>query len=252
MRVKLLLCLTLALAACDPAGVQTASPPSADYAAALADPTRPAADSSRDAARFPAEVLAFAQVARGEKVGDFIIGGGYWTRILSNVVGPQGKVYAFTPDEFIRFRPAYKDEQAAAVAGRANVVALNGPVTAPPFPEPLDTIITVQNLHDLYIGAFPEGTGPKAIAALYAALKPGGTLLVVDHSAAPGAGLAAANALHRMDKAAAIAALTAAGFVVEAESPVYSRPDDPRTANVFDASIRGKTDQFALRLRKPG
>jgi len=250
-RLRSTLCLALLLAACAPAGLQAADPP-VDYAAALADTTRPEADSSRDAARFPAELLAFAQVDRGEKVGDFIIGGGYWTRILSNVVGPQGKVYAFTPDEFIRFRPAYKDEQAAAVAGRANVVALNGPVGQPPFPEPLDTIITVQNLHDLHIGAFPEGTGPKAIAALYAALKPGGTLVVVDHSAVPGAGLAAANAVHRMDKEVAIAELTAAGFVLEAESNLYARPEDPRTANVFDPSIRGKTDQFALRLRKPG
>jgi predicted methyltransferase len=66
----------------------------------------------------PAEILAFAQIDPGEKVGDFIMGGGYWTRILSNAVGPQGKVYAFQPDEFIAFRPAYGDEQNAAVAGR--------------------------------------------------------------------------------------------------------------------------------------
>jgi predicted methyltransferase len=131
-------------------------------------------------------------------------------------------------------------------------VALRGPVAAPPFPEKLDTIITVQNMHDLYIGAMPQGTGPKALAALFKALKPGGTLLVIDHSAAAGAGLAAANALHRMDRDAAIAALTAAGFAVEAESALYLRPADPRTANVFDPAIRGKTDQFVLRLRKPG
>src|SRR5205085_4619580 len=178
----------------------------------LADPQRPAADRERDAARFPEQLLTFAQVGEGEKVGDYIMGGGYWTRILSNVVGPTGKVYAFQPAEFIGFRPAYATEQDAAVAGRANVVALRGPVAAPPFPEPLDTIITVQNLHDLYIGAMPQGTGPKAIAALFKALKPGGTLLVIDHSAAAGAGLAAANTLHRMDRDAAIAALTAAGF----------------------------------------
>jgi predicted methyltransferase len=98
----------------------------------------------------------------------------------------------------------------------------------------------------------PQGTGPKALAALYAALKPGGTLLVVDHSAAPGAGVAAANAVHRMDLQVAIGALTAAGFTVEAESEIYRRPADPRTANVFDPAIRGKTDQFVLRLRKPG
>lgn len=253
MRLTSILCLAATLAACSPAG-ETASSSAArsDYAAALADPQRPQADRDRDGARKPAEVLAFAEVAPGEKVGDYIMGGGYWTRILSNAVGPQGKVYAFQPDEFIGFRPAYGDEQNAAVAGRANVVALRGPVAAPPFAEKLDTIITVQNMHDLYIGAMPQGTGPKALKALYDALKPGGTLLVIDHSATQGAGLAAANSVHRMDREAAIAALTAAGFTVEAESPLYARPDDPRTANVFDPAIRGKTDQFVLRLRKPG
>jgi predicted methyltransferase len=125
-------------------------------------------------------------------------------------------------------------------------------VAAPPFPEPLDTIITVQNMHDLYLGAMPEGTAPKALAALFDALKPGGTLLVVDHSALPGAGPAAANSVHRMDLAVAIAALTDAGFAIEAESDIYSRPADPRTANVFDPAIRGRTDQFVLRARKPG
>ncbi len=252
MRLPLTLVLALSLAACAPAGdVASSSHSPADYAAALADARRPAADRDRDAARHPAELLAFAQIDPGEKVGDFIIGGGYWTRILSNAVGPQGKVYAYQPDEFIAFRPAYGDEQNAAVAGRANVVPLRGPVAAPSFPEPLDTLITVQNLHDLYIGAMPAGTGPKAIAALHAALRPGGTLLVVDHSAVPGAGVAAANAVHRMDRQAAIDALTGAGFVLEAESDLYARPDDPRTANVFAPEIRGKTDQFVLRFRKP-
>ena len=251
MRIQLLACLALSLAASAATG-QPSAPAASDYSAALADTQRPAADREADAKRLPGELLAFAQIAPGEKVGDYIMGGGYWTRLLAAAVGPQGKVYAFQPDEFIAFRAAYGDEQNAAVAGRANAVALRGTVAAPPFPEPLDTLITVQNLHDLYLGVMPEGTGAKAIAALYAALKPGGTLVVVDHSAAPGAGLAAANSVHRMDKAAAVAALTAAGFMLEAESELYARPDDPRTANVFDPSIRGKTDQFALRLRKPG
>jgi predicted methyltransferase len=253
MRLPSTLCLAAALAACAPTG-ETGSSSSAasDYASALADPQRPQADRDRDAARKPGEILAFAQVEPGEKVGDYIMGGGYWTRILSNAVGPAGKVYAFQPDEFVAFRPAYGEEQNAAVAGRTNTTALRGPVAAPPFPEKLDTIVTVQNMHDLYIGAMPQGTGPKALKALYDALKPGGTLLVVDHSAVAGAGLAAANSVHRMDRDAAIAALTTAGFTLEAESALYIRPDDPRTANVFDPAIRGKTDQFVLRLRKPG
>ncbi len=249
---NLLWCLPLLLGACAPmAPVDSAARP-ADFAAALADPQRPQAERERDAVRFPAEVLAFAQVGTGEKVGDYIMGGGYWTRILANAIGPRGRVYAFQPDEFIAFRPAYGEEQAAAAAGRTNVTPLRGSIAAPPFPEPLDTIITVQNFHDLYIGAMPAGTGPRAIAALFDALRPGGTLLVVDHSAAAGSGTSAANTLHRIDKQAAIAALTAAGFVLEAESPLYARPADPRTANVFDAAIRGNTDQFTLRFRRPG
>ena len=253
MRLSLIFCLAAALTACAPAADDAGSTGNAatNYSAALDDPQRPAADRERDAARLPAQLLAFAQIEAGEKVGDYIMGGGYWTRILSNAVGTRGKVYAFQPDEFIGFRPAYGEEQTAAVAGRANVSALRGPIAAPPFPEPLDTIITVQNFHDLFIGAMPEGTGNRAVTALYRALEPGGTLLVVDHSAADGSGLAPANTLHRMDRAAAIAALLAAGFVLEAQSDLYARPDDPRSANVFDPSIRGRTDQFALRLRKP-
>jgi len=227
-----------------------AAAPATVYQAALADPARPAADRERDAARLPAEILAFAQIAEGEVVGDYVMGGGYWTQILSGVVGPQGRVYAFQPSEFIGFRPAYADEQDAAVAGRANVTPLRGPLAAPPFPEPLDTIITVQNFHDLYLGAMPEGTAARALAALHAALKPGGTLLVVDHSAAAGSGLTAADTLHRIERETAIAALEEAGFTLEAQSDLYARPDDPRSANVFDEVIRGQTDQFILRLRK--
>jgi len=191
-------------------------------------------------------------------VGDYIMGGGYVTRLLATAVGANGKVYAFQPDEFIAFRPEYATEQDAAVAPYSNddgtprqVLPVRGPIAAPPFPVPLDTIITVMNLHDLFISQMPEGTATKAIAALYAALKPGGTLVVVDHLAADGGGLAAAGSLHRMDKAVALQALNAAGFVLEEESNLYAHPDDPRTANVFDPAIQGKTDQFTWRLRKP-
>lgn len=221
------------------------------YKAAIADPARPAADRERDAARKPSELLAFAGIKPGQKVGDYVMGGGYVTRLLAAAVGPSGKVYAFQPAEFIAFRKQYGDDQAAVDAAYANVDAVGGPFAAPAFPEPLDAIITVQNFHDLYLKPFPAGTGDKASAALFAALKPGGTLVVIDHSAAKGSGTTQSDSLHRIDKAAVIAALTKAGFKLEAESKLYRQPADSHTANVFDASIRGKTDQFTLRFRKP-
>lgn len=247
-------CLMFALAGCAPVAgeLRARAPDPAIYHSALDDQRRPAADRARDAARLPAELLAFAQIEPGDAVGDYIMGGGYWTRILANVVGTRGRVYAFQPIEFIAFRPAYADEQDAAVAGRSNVTAVRGPIAAPPFPEPLNSLVTVQNFHDLYLAAMPQGTGRRGADALFSALKPGGTLLVVDHSAVAGTGVTAVETLHRIDRMTAIAALTQAGFVLEAESALYARPTDPRSANVFDPAIRGESDQFILRFRKPG
>lgn len=223
------------------------------YNSAINDIARPPADRARDEARKPGELLAFAEIDRGDVVGDYIMGGGYVTRLLAMAVGSEGKVYAFQPNEFIAFRPAYATEQDEAVAPYPEqVAALRGPIGDPAFPEPLDTIITVMNLHDLFIGPMAEGTAETSIKALYDALKPGGTLVVVDHKAVAGAGAEAADTVHRMDEALALDMLTAAGFVLEEESDIYARADDPRTANVFDEAIAGRTDQFAWRLRKPG
>lgn len=246
------LAFALLLTGCAPMGMSGRAPTPADYGAALADPARPFADRERDAARLPNQLLAFAGVRPGMRIGDFVMGGGYLTRILAAATGPSGKVYAFQPAEFIAFRSQYGDDQRSVDAAYANVDAVNGPFAAPPFPEPLDLIVTVQNFHDLYLRPFPEGTGTRASAALFAALKPGGTLVVVDHSAADGSGTRDADSLHRIDRAAVIAALTDAGFVLDGESDIYARPADARTANVFDASIRGMTDQFMLRFKKPG
>lgn len=248
---------SITLAACssgseEPAAQATSKTNEGAYRAAIADIARSDADRVSDATRKPAELLAFAEVTRGERVGDYIMGGGYVTKLLASTVGSDGRVYAFQPDEFIAFRPEYATEQDAAVEPFRNVTPLRGPIGAPPFPEPLDTIITVMNFHDLYLKPMPADTGSKVSAALFAALKPGGTLVVVDHAAASGSGTSAADTLHRIDKQAVIDALTAAGFTLEQDSPLYARSDDPHSANVFDSAIRGKTDQFTLRFRKPG
>lgn len=251
MRLILLAGVSLVLSSCN-ATPAMRSTSSADYAAALADPARPAAERAVDAARMPGELLAFAQVSRGEKVGDYIMGGGYLTRILAAAVGPSGRVYAFQPAEFIAFRGQYGEDQKTVDAAYDNVVAVAGSAPAPVWPEALDTIITVQNFHDLYNKAAPAGTGLVAARNLYAALKPGGTMVVVDHSAAAGTGSTSSDALHRIDKATVIEAFTKAGFRLDAESDLYARSADARTANVFDPAIRGRTDQFTLRFRKPG
>lgn len=250
LSVASLAAFMLASCATTSTGEMAATP--SDYAAALADPARPADERARDAARLPAELLAFAQIARGEKIGDYIMGGGYLTRIMAAAVGPTGRVYGFQPAEFIAFQSSYGENQRTVDAAYDNVVAVAGSAPTPVWPEPLDTIITVQNFHDLYLRIAPVGTGLAAARNLYAALKPGGTMVVVDHAATAGTGSALSDSLHRIDKATVIEAFTAAGFRLEAESDLYARPADPRTNNVFDPAIRGKTDQFTLRFRKPG
>ena len=238
----------LALLLALPAAAQT---PAQAVQKALADPSRPAADMARDAARKPAAILAFAGIKPGMKVADFIMGGGYWTRILSGAVGPKGRVYAYQPAEFIQFRAAYGTEQDEAVAGRANVVASRDSLVAPAFAEPLDAIMTSQNWHDFHLKVVPPGSAAAIARHLYAKLKPGGVLLVIDHAAVAGAPLTVADTLHRIDPARARAEIEAAGFRFDGESALLRQPGDPKTQLVFDPAIRGKTDQFVYRFRKP-
>nr|WP_208411747.1 class I SAM-dependent methyltransferase [Sphingomonas naasensis] len=238
----------LALAVPLAASAQTVPAP---ITAALADPGRPAADKERDAARHPGELLAFAGIKPGDRVADFIMGGGYFTRILAKTVGDKGHVYAYQPAEFIQFRAAYADEQKTAVAGYANVTPLSDSLATVKFAEPLDAIITVQNWHDLHLKMSPPGFAAAMAKRLYDNLKPGGVLLVVDHVAASDPGFAVPDKLHRIDPAAARAEIESAGFKFEASLPILANPADPHTAIVFDPSIRGKTDQFVFRFRKP-
>jgi predicted methyltransferase len=237
----------LALATPFAAAAQTVPAP---IAAALADPGR-VADAGRDAARHPGEILAFMGVKPGDKVADFLMGGGYWTRILATAVGPNGHVYAYEAAEFIQYRAAYATEQDAAVAGRANVTPSRESLAQVAFPEPLDGIITVDNYHDLHLSYAPPGAAAYIAGRLFAALKPGGVLLVVDHVANTDPDFAVPNALHRIDPAAARKELESVGFVFDGESPVLRNPADPHTANVFDPSIQGHTDQFVYKFHKP-
>lgn len=219
-------------------------------AAILAAPGRPDADKARDAARKPVELLAFAGIKPGDKVGDFIIGGGYFTRLFSAAVGPTGHVWAYTPAEFIRFNGDYR-KSLDAVGALPNVTTLDGSLGAIGFPGDLDLVWTSQNYHDLHLGYMKPEQIAAVDKAIFDSLKPGGVFMVIDHYAPDGTGDSLSKKLHRIDIETVKSELKAAGFVLEAESDILRNPADPRTASVFDDSIKGRTDQFVLKFRKP-
>jgi predicted methyltransferase len=239
--------LALAAALCALAAPLAAQAQTAP-AAPLADPARPQADRDRDAARHPAEILAFARVKPGARVGDFFMGGGYWTRLLARAVGPNGHVYGFQPAEFAK-TPAIDP---APFAAYPNVTLAQTPAAAVAFAEPLDLIFTFENWHDLYLPRFATPDFGKVTAKrLYDALKPGGVLIVADHVANADPANTAPNTLHRIDPAFARKEIETAGFVFEGELPVLRNPGDDHSRKVFDPEIRGKTDQFVYRFSKP-
>lgn len=218
---------------------------------AVADKNRPPEDVARDAARKPADMLAFAGVKPGQKVADFIAGHGYFTRLFAVAVKPGGSVVAIVPETSAKRDPAGAAAVTAIAAnpayGDVTVVAGAGD----PAVKNLDLFWTAQNYHDLHNALPPEGINVLN-KAIFGALKPGGTYVVIDHAAAPGSGVTATNTLHRIDPAVVKAEVTAAGFVFDGESKLLAQAGDDHSKNVFDPAIRGKTDQFAYRFRKPG
>ncbi|MBU1375702.1 MAG: methyltransferase [Alphaproteobacteria bacterium] len=232
------------------ATVAQAAPP-ANVVAAMADKGRPAEEVARDAARKPGELLEFAGVKPGDKVVDLIMGGGYFTRLLSVAVGPKGQVIAYQPSEFIQFQAKYAEDQKKVAGAYANVTALTSPLGALALPDGVDLVLTVQNYHDLHLTPFPKDTAAKVNAAVFKSLKPGGVYLIVDHVAVTGSGLEPPMKVHRIDPAIIKQEVEAAGFKFEADSPLLKDAADPHTASVFDPAIRGKTDQVVLKFRKP-
>jgi predicted methyltransferase len=250
MRTNLMRSLVLAgvlAAACQTAPAQTPGPSatSAHIVSAIADPAREA-DKANDADRKPAEMLAFAEVMPGDKVGDMLPGRGYFTRIFAKAVGPTGKVYAFNTarDPAQPILPAIISDK----ANYANVEGVPTDLSALKSPEPLDMIWTSRNYHDLM------GRGDAFLASMnksiYDALKPGGVYIVLDHAAKPDAPDDVFRTLHRAKQEVVRKQVEAAGFVFVAESDAVRNPADPRES-VSEGEIRGRTDQFAMKFRKP-
>jgi len=220
--------------------------------AAVADLNRPEADTKRDTGRKPAEVLAFAGVKPGDKVIELDPGPLYFTRILSNVVGPRGRVYAYIPSDLDEL---YKENKITVPPPpephHSNVTFVHQPIANVRAPEAADVVWTSDNIHDFHNKLFGPADMTTVSAAIYSALKPGGVYIVLDHAAAAGSGLRDTETLHRIDPAQVKVEALAAGFVLEGESQVLRNPADDHTRRVFDSSIRGVTDQFIFKFRKP-
>jgi predicted methyltransferase len=233
------------------ADAKGATAPSA-AAAAIADKNRPAEDTARDADRKPAEMIAFAGIKPGMVVVDLIPGKGYFSRIFSDAVGPNGHVYSFEPTEFdAAFVKHNIPVPSGTMPNYPNDTFIHASIAKLPVPQMADVIWTSQNYHDLH----DSFTGPVDLAvfnkAVYAALKPGGVFIVLDHAAVPGSGIAATDTLHRIDPAVVKKEVMAAGFKFAGESEVLRNPADDHSKLVFDKSIRGHTDQFIYKFQKP-
>jgi len=235
-----------------PAQAQT---PSAAVTAAVADKARPEKDVQQDAVRHPAELVAFAKVKAGDVVVDVWPGGGYWSRLFSTVVGPKGKVYAYVPAEITGFKsdPLALAKAISTEAGHGNVEATSYPAAEQPASDmvnKVDVVWTFENYHDLH-DSFMKGADVNAFnQAVFKRLKSGGYYIVADHAAA-GTGLKNTEDLHRIDPAAVKAEVEKAGFVLDGESTVLAVPGDDHQLKIFDPAIRGKTDRFVLRFKKP-
>jgi predicted methyltransferase len=247
-------------AASAPAAPPAAAPAAArpgglDYAAAVAAPSRPAADRDQDAMRKPAETLAFFGVQPGMVVLDLFAGAGYYTELLAAVVGPTGRVVAHTNrayldgvgEEWTRRFADSRLPNAEQLTAEGNDIEL--------APAQFDFVLLSAAYHDVYYvneaRNWPKIDAPRLLAELFTAMKPGATVGVIDHAATPGSPEETGGTLHRIDPAIVKRDFAAAGFVLDAESDVLRNPADDFTKGVFDPAVRGKTDRFMLRFRRP-
>lgn len=241
-----------ALCLSQPVYAASASP---DFAAAVAAPGRPVDALALDASRKPAEVLAFLGLKKGMSAADIMTGSGYWAEIMATAVGPKGKVMAFEPQQFYT-GPKEREVWAALKARHPDIGFASYPFEAfAAEPSAFDFVIINLSYHDLYWESaeykIPRTDPAAFLRTLYASVKPGGIVGIVDHAGPSGDTRAIVDKLHRIDPATVKADFATAGFRLEAESPLLANPADDHSKLVFDPSVRGKTDRFVYRFRKP-
>jgi predicted methyltransferase len=238
-----------------PIACSNAASPDMDkiIAQAVADPARPAGYRAADPLRKPAETLAFAGVRPGMTVGEFYPAGGYFTRMLSDVIGHSGHIYAI---ENAGWNDSVKDDQKMLAEGKWKNVSLDvQPFGTVKFPRPLDIAWVTQNYHDLKIDKYgPGGHAVDTVAfdkAVYNALKPGGVFFILDHEGPADLTNDQIAKMHRINRDVVVKEVTSAGFKLAGEGTFLRRPSDDHTKPIFDPSVRGHTDQYALKFVKP-
>ena len=225
------------------------------YQLAVNNAQRTEADVARDAARNPSAVLEFFAIEPGMGVLDMFSGGGYYTELLSNVVGPSGSVTAHSNKAYLQFSG---DESAAryldnrlpnttVLMAENNELELEANV--------YDAVMMILAYHDMFLDSAEDGwpliDGAKLLAELHQSMKPGAILGIVDHNAAPGSPSETGGTTHRIDVAIVLREVEAAGFALEARSDILHNTTDDYEKSVFESEIRGKTDRFVLKFRKP-
>ena len=211
-----------------------------DFKAILANPERPQTERALDAIRKPEEMLKFFGVKAGYKVADLIAGRGYYTAILSQLVGEKGVVYSAVPTVGKELQERLKNPL------YANVKLLDGNIgtVALPADGSLDFVLINLDYHEV-----DQADRAAMNKRVFAALKPGGVYGVVDHAAQDGTGDQVRKTLHRVEKALVVREVSSAGFTLAKEGEMLRNPEDPRTESVFKE--RGKSDRFVLRFEKP-
>jgi predicted methyltransferase len=226
------------------------------FDAAVAHEGRSAADVKRDGLDHPAEILRLTGIKPGMHVADVLAGDGYYSELLSYVVGPNGLVLSINNAAFDGWSDG--DRQARLAGNRLpnvqhETVDLNDMHLAA---KTLDAVLLIKVYHDLYWvdtgGKWPKIDTNGVLTQLTNALKPGGVLLIVDHSAKTGSGAADASTLHRIDEGYAIKDFESHGLKIVAKSDLLRRPDDARDQISYKGPMLGKTDRFILVFRKPG
>jgi len=225
------------------------------YDDAVAHAGRPEKDLKRDGLDHPAEILRLAGIRPGMKVADFLGDSGYYSELVSYVVGPKGHVYLLNNLAYDNWSENHWKER---IEGRLPNVE-HRTIDAEHLnlkDRSLDAILLIKVYHDLYwVDEDPKDNWPtydvgRVLSEVARVLKPGGILVLVDHSAQPGSGSTAAGPLHRIDEAYAQQDFAKHGFRLVGKSDLLRRPDDPRDQITYKGPMVGKTDRFVLIFRK--